>query len=93
MNSSNSNRLRELGVRANIESYLIDSADDICDEWLEGKIKIGVTAGASAPEILVQSVIEYLKVHGASNITECQGRKETITFAIPKALRNKNEAL
>ncbi len=88
-NSSNSNRLRELGERANINSHLIDSADDIRDEWLEGKVKIGITAGASAPEILVQSVIKYLKARGITDVTECKGREETITFAIPKTLRGK----
>ncbi len=91
VNSSNSNRLRELGERANVESYLVDSADDICAEWLVDKKKIGVTAGASAPEVLVASVIERLKAVGAQDVVELKGKEEKVTFAIPKVLR-KNSA-
>jgi len=86
-NSSNSNRLAELGKRAGIESYLIARADAIEDTWLENKSKIGVTAGASAPEVLIKEVIEKLKQTGASLVEESSGIEETISFSIPKALR------
>ena len=86
-NSSNSNRLRELGDRAGIESYLITRAADIEDEWLEDKAKIGLTAGASAPEVLVQEVVEHLVSKGCQPPVETTGISETITFAIPKPLR------
>lgn len=85
-NSSNSNRLRELGERAGIPSYLIATADDIKEEWLEQQ-RIGVTAGASAPEELVQQVVDRIKKAGASVVTELSGREENITFSIPKQLR------
>lgn len=85
-NSSNSNRLRELGERAGIPSYLIATADDIKDEWL-GTEQIGVTAGASAPEELVQQVVDRLKKGGAGVVTELKGREENITFSIPRQLR------
>ncbi len=86
-NSSNSNRLRELGERAGIPSYLITDATAIEDEWLEGRTKIGVTAGASAPEELVQRVITHLGSRGASNVNEVAGAIETVSFSIPKPLR------
>lgn len=86
-NSSNSNRLRELGERAGIPSYLITDAMAIEDEWLTGREKIGVTAGASAPEELVQQVIDHLCVRGASNVDEVAGAIETVSFSIPKPLR------
>ncbi len=86
-NSSNSNRLRELGERAGIPSYLISDASAIKAEWLENRTKIGVTAGASAPEELVQPVIDHLKACGASHVNEVEGAIETITFSIPKPLR------
>jgi len=86
-NSSNSNRLRELAENQGVVAYLIDSADQINAEWLEGKQAVGVTAGASAPELLVQQVVEALKLRGASLTEEQRGREETITFALPQALR------
>ena len=86
-NSSNSNRLAELGVRAGVESRLITRAVDIQSAWLEGKQKVGVTAGASAPEILVTEVIERLRAEGGETAIESTGIEETITFSIPKALR------
>ena len=85
-NSSNSNRLRELGERAGIPSHLIATADDIQEEWLNVE-RIGVTAGASAPEELVQQVIDRIKASGVSVVTELAGREENITFSIPKQLR------
>lgn len=86
--SSNSNRLRELAERCGTEAYLIDGPDDIRCEWLENKSSIGITAGASAPEVLVQQVIERLCAHGASAPEELPGTLETISFSLPKALRS-----
>jgi 4-hydroxy-3-methylbut-2-en-1-yl diphosphate reductase len=86
-NSSNSNRLRELAERMGAEAYLLDRADDIDPAWLSGKQHIGVTAGASAPEILVQEVIERLVSLGAASPVEVQGIPENVTFSLPKELR------
>ena len=88
-NSSNSNRLSELAVKLGTPSYLIDDASMIQPQWLEGKQAIGVTAGASAPEVLVQGVIEALHQHGATGVTEITGREENIEFAVPKELQIK----
>ncbi len=85
--SSNSNRLRELAERMGRRAYLIDNAAEIKAEWLLAVNLVGVTAGASAPEILVQAVIARLKVLGGTKVTELQGREELITFALPKELR------
>ncbi len=86
-NSSNSNRLRELGERAGIPSYLITDATVIEDDWLQGRKKIGVTAGASAPEELVQQVVTHLQSRGASLVNEITGAVETVSFSIPRPLR------
>ncbi|SFQ87819.1 4-hydroxy-3-methylbut-2-enyl diphosphate reductase [Halopseudomonas formosensis] len=86
-NSSNSNRLRELSDRMGTPAYLIDGADEIRPEWLEGVSTIGVTAGASAPDILVQQVIRHLRDSGADSVTELAGREENIVFSMPKELR------
>ena len=86
-NSSNSNRLRELAERMGAEAYLLDGADDIDPRWLEGKSRIGVTAGASAPEILVKEVLEGLRALGASAPVEVSGRPENVTFSLPRELR------
>jgi len=86
-NSSNSNRLRELAERIGTEAYLIDSEDDIQLQWLEGKNAVGITAGASAPEILVQKVVDYLQSLGATLPQEQVGTPENITFSMPKELR------
>lgn len=88
-NSSNSNRLRELAVKLGTPSYLIDDASMIQPQWLEGKQAVGVTAGASAPEVLVQGVIDALHQHGANSVTEITGREENIEFAVPKELQVK----
>jgi len=88
-NSSNSNRLRELAERMQAEAHLIDSVDDIDPAWLRGKRQVGVTAGASAPELLVQQVIEGLQKLGAEAPTEMAGREENITFTMPRELRLK----
>ncbi|MFT7129557.1 MAG: 4-hydroxy-3-methylbut-2-enyl diphosphate reductase [Gammaproteobacteria bacterium] len=86
-NSSNSNRLSELALRMGTDSYLIDSADDINPDWLQGKKIIGITAGASAPDVLVTQVIDGLCALGASPPEEMDGVKELITFSLPKELR------
>ncbi len=85
--SSNSNRLVELGVRAGIPSYLIDGAGDLRREWLEGRQCIGLTAGASAPEVLVQEVIDRLCGWGVERPQELEGRREHVVFALPRELR------
>lgn len=87
-NSSNSNRLRELAQRMGADAYLIDTADDIDATWLNHKKAIGVTAGASAPETLVQGVIKKLQTLGAEPPEEVQGQEETIVFSMPKELRS-----
>ena len=86
-NSSNSNRLRELARKQGIQAHLIDGADDIRLEWIAGKTRIGVTAGASAPESLVQGVVARLREWGADDVLELDGEPENITFALPKELR------
>lgn len=86
-NSSNSNRLRELAERCGTESYLIDGPDDINPEWIKNRTSIGITAGASAPEILVKQVIDKLKACGAEVPIEMDGTPENISFSLPKALR------
>ena len=86
-NSSNSNRLRELGEQRGVESYLIANAEEIDKAWLDDKQKIAVTAGASAPEVLVQQVIERLKEYGATVASETEGVVETVSFTLPRELR------
>jgi len=87
VNSSNSNRLRELSEKEGCEAYLIDGAEFIKPEWLTGRMNIGVTAGASAPEVLVQGVIAKLQALGGGVVTELDGEPENIVFALPKELR------
>ncbi len=87
VNSSNSNRLRELSEREGCEAYLIDGAEFIKIEWLVGRKNIGVTAGASAPEVLVQGVIAKLQAFGGGMVTELDGEPENVVFALPKELR------
>ena len=86
-NSSNSNRLRELGERMGAKAYLIDNAEEIQKEWLDGIESIGITAGASAPEVLVQSVVDRLKEWGGEVPEELQGQEENVVFSLPKELR------
>jgi 4-hydroxy-3-methylbut-2-enyl diphosphate reductase len=86
-NSSNSNRLRELAQRMGAEAHLLDGAADINPDWLQGKTRIGVTAGASAPEVLVQEVIDGLRDLGADAPIEVTGRPENVTFSLPRELR------
>ncbi|HKM26222.1 MAG TPA: 4-hydroxy-3-methylbut-2-enyl diphosphate reductase [Thiopseudomonas sp.] len=86
-NSSNSNRLRELSDRMGTPAYLIDGAEDLKREWFTDNAVIGVTAGASAPEVLVRGVIECLRDWGAQVVEELEGRPENVTFSMPKELR------
>jgi len=86
-NSSNSNRLRELAQKQGVDAYLIDGAQDIRREWLDGRNRVGVTAGASAPESLVQGVVARLREWGAGNVNSLAGDPENMTFALPKELR------
>ena len=88
INSSNSNRLKEVAERRDTPAYLIDNADEIDHGWLAGKQTIGVTAGASAPEVLVEQVIQRLQEWGAKTVNESQGRKESIIFSLPKELKS-----
>jgi 4-hydroxy-3-methylbut-2-enyl diphosphate reductase len=85
--SSNSNRLQEIASKQGVESYLIDNAEEINHTWLEGKNIIGVTAGASAPEILVQQVIDKLKQQPPLSIQNLNGIEENVSFSLPRALR------
>ena len=85
-NSSNSNRLRELAEKVGADAFLIDTAEDIRPEWLSGKSAIGVTAGASAPEVLVEQVVNRLKQNGGKIIEELKGREENTVFAVPAEL-------
>lgn len=86
-NSSNSNRLRELAERMGCQAYLIDDQSQIDPEWIQNCTSVAVTAGASAPEVLVQQVVERLQALGAANVIEVDGREENIVFSMPKALR------
>ncbi|NRR30156.1 4-hydroxy-3-methylbut-2-enyl diphosphate reductase [Oxalobacteraceae bacterium] len=85
-NSSNSNRLREVAEKMGTQAYMIDNATQIEPAWLEGKIRVGVTAGASAPEVLVHAVIERLKELGVRSVRTLDGVEEAVTFPLPKGL-------
>ena len=89
--SSNSNRLRELADRAGVPGYLIDGPQDLRAEWLEGRRAVGVTAGASAPEVLVRQVLEQLARWGAETPREVVGREERMFFALPRELRRESD--
>jgi len=88
-NSSNSNRLRELAEKQGASAYLVDGAEHIDPAWLHGKTRIGVTAGASAPEVLVQGVVSRLRELGGGNVRELHGEPEDMVFTLPKELRLK----
>jgi 4-hydroxy-3-methylbut-2-enyl diphosphate reductase len=88
--SSNSNRLRELGTRMGADSYMIDSPDELKEEWFVGKHRVGLTAGASAPEVLVQEVVSRLRAFGATSIRKLDGVTEHIKFPLPKGLKTTN---
>ena len=86
-NSSNSNRLREVAQNIGVTAYMVDNASQLDAAWLQDKKCVGVTAGASAPDVLVQQVIERLKELGAGNVSELDGKAENISFPLPKALQ------
>ena len=85
--SSNSNRLRELAARLGTAAHMVDSADELRAEWFDGIARVGLTAGASAPEVLVQQVIERIKALGAVSVRKLSGIEETIKFPLPKGLK------
>lgn len=90
--SSNSTRLKEIAEKQGISAYLIDSADEIRTEWLRGKKSVGVTAGASAPEVLVEQVVETLRAHGGHAVNEIPGIKEQVVFSLPRELVKAGDA-
>ena len=85
-NSSNSNRLREVAAHRGVPAYMVDGADDLQEAWIAGKHRIGVTAGASAPELLVRQVVARLEALGASSVSELPGTVERIVFPMPRGL-------
>lgn len=87
-NSSNSNRLREVAAKVGVPAYLVDDADGLQAEWFAGKTCAGVSAGASAPEVLVQGVLERLRQLGAQQVSELDGIVEDVVFPLPKALQD-----
>ena len=87
-NSSNSNRLREVAQTLGVEAHMIDKASELRPEWLQGRNRVGVSAGASAPEVLVLEVIARLKELGAKRVTPLKGKEESVTFPLPKGLVN-----
>ncbi|MFO1305694.1 MAG: 4-hydroxy-3-methylbut-2-enyl diphosphate reductase [Burkholderiales bacterium] len=91
-NSSNSNRLREVASHRGIPAFMIDRADELRAEWIEGRRRVGVTAGASAPEILVRQVVDRLQSLGADRVTELTGTTESIVFPMPKGLAGEGHA-
>ena len=88
-NSSNSNRLREVARNAGAEAYMIDNAAELREEWVAGKRRVGVTAGASAPEVLVKEVVERLKALGAGRVAQLEGITEHVAFTLPRGLAAK----
>jgi len=85
--SSNSNRLRELAARLGIPAYMVDNADELDSAWFDHAARVGLTAGASAPEVLVQAVIARIKELGAVAVRTMEGLEETVHFPLPKGLR------
>lgn len=91
-NSSNSNRLREVAALKGVDAYMVDNAGQLEEAWFAGKQRVGVTAGASAPEVLVQAVIDQIKAFGADSVSELAGVEENTVFALPPALREDKRA-
>ena len=85
-NSSNSNRLREVAEHIGAQAYMVDSADDLKPEWIAGKRRVGITAGASAPEVLVNALVERLKALGADSVRPLDGIREGVVFSLPREL-------
>ncbi|MBZ0142138.1 MAG: 4-hydroxy-3-methylbut-2-enyl diphosphate reductase, partial [Rhodocyclaceae bacterium] len=90
-NSSNSNRLREVAMNRGVDAYLVDNALQIRPEWMTGKRHVGLTAGASAPEILVRQVVDRLNELGAHGVTQLEGNPEHVVFPLPKELQRPGE--
>jgi 4-hydroxy-3-methylbut-2-enyl diphosphate reductase len=90
--SSNSNRLREVAQRLDTPAYLVDSEEDLRSEWFDGKVRVGLTAGASAPEVLVQSVVARLREFGAVSVRKLPGVEESVRFPLPRGLGDKSMA-
>jgi 4-hydroxy-3-methylbut-2-enyl diphosphate reductase len=91
-NSSNSNRLREVAAHRGVRAYMVDRADEVRSEWLGGAKRVGVTAGASAPEVLVREVIERLRAFGAAQVCDLDGVVEKVVFPMPKGLASGHKA-
>jgi 4-hydroxy-3-methylbut-2-enyl diphosphate reductase len=91
-NSSNSNRLREVAEKMGVPAFMIDNAEQLHPDWIAGRDRIGVTAGASAPEVLVQAVIDRLRALGARNVRALDGTVENVTFPLPKGLGRQSAA-
>ncbi|MEK7810619.1 MAG: 4-hydroxy-3-methylbut-2-enyl diphosphate reductase, partial [Pseudomonadota bacterium] len=89
-NSSNSNRLREVAQNLHVPAYLVDNASEVKTDWLAGKRCVGISAGASAPEVLVQEVIACIKALGTLNVRELAGIEENVVFPLPKTLGEKS---
>ncbi|HNF89381.1 MAG TPA: 4-hydroxy-3-methylbut-2-enyl diphosphate reductase, partial [Thiobacillaceae bacterium] len=87
-NSSNSNRLREVAKNRGIDSHMVDNAEQIDPAWLAGKHRVGITAGASAPEVLVEGVVARLKSLGVGEVSTLPGLEETVNFPLPRALQD-----
>jgi 4-hydroxy-3-methylbut-2-enyl diphosphate reductase len=85
-NSSNSNRLREVAEKMGVEAHMVDSAADLRPEWIAGKDRVGISAGASAPEVLVDALIERLRELGAKSVRPLEGAAERVVFALPRGL-------
>ncbi|MBI5270640.1 MAG: 4-hydroxy-3-methylbut-2-enyl diphosphate reductase [Burkholderiales bacterium] len=90
--SSNSNRLRELAERLGTPAYMVDAAEDLQEAWLDGRPRVGLTAGASAPEVLVNQIVERLRALGAVSVRKLSGVEETVHFPLPKGLGDKSMA-
>ena len=86
-NSSNSNRLREVAAQHGVDAYMVDNAGYLKKEWFAGKERVGITAGASAPEVLVQEVVDTVHGWGFETVREGEGEEESIVFVLPKELR------
>jgi 4-hydroxy-3-methylbut-2-enyl diphosphate reductase len=89
--SSNSNRLRELAAKLGTEAYMVDDASELQESWFEGRSRVGLTAGASAPDVLVRQVIDRLRAMGAVSVRKMDGIEETIKFPLPKGLKMDSE--
>jgi 4-hydroxy-3-methylbut-2-enyl diphosphate reductase len=90
-NSSNSNRLREVAAKRGVPAYMVDRAEELDPAWIAGKARVGLTAGASAPEVLVQDVVARLKALGAASVRSLDGAQESVVFPMPRGLSGSRE--